>query len=246
MNVSLDIGLLRSAYSYVAGKYLHETEKEIQILEPISTLIKLAIISFKNDGTKIAISDHSIYVQSPSPFQGTKRWLYGNSREELHQLLKPLYRCTQLLNPETDTNAKVIYNLAISGLKKLKKSYGGSSSTINHTIDLYISVLQSNLLDKTIYIDSITGGGDSEKVNTDDDKTPLDFSISARINFNELFKDVWSDDDIRLVATLFTRAEEIKDTNETEKKNYIKAIENILTAKDTIIHPIIMRCTHIS
>lgn len=319
--MSIDLALLRTAYSYVYSKYIAEPENEIQILEPISALIKLAIIYFKNEGTKLAISNHSIFVQSPGPLQGTKRWLFGNTREELHQLLKPIYRCTQILDPESDPNIKDLYKFAILGLKNLKKSYGGGSSTISHTIDLYITILQSNLLDQSIYIDSFSkpplpipkkssilpsnpispslkpisssgasdggagggggggGGGTSSKnrvkfsskssteTKSDSDKerdreldkdiekedeeephvpNPLEFSISSRIDFNTIFKDIWSKDDIRLVVTLLNRANDIRESNETEKKNYVKAIENILSAKDTIIQPIINKYTHFS
>ena len=47
-----------------------------QILEPFSTLLKLAIISFKENGVKIAVHNNRIFMQEPGMLQGTIRYAW--------------------------------------------------------------------------------------------------------------------------------------------------------------------------
>ena len=97
------MSVLKSVGKWVNKTWAQEASSN-QILEPFSTLLKLAIISYKSDGTKIAIYKDKLYIQEPGITQGTSRYVYGNSREEIHHLLKPLMRCVNLYplddNPE--------------------------------------------------------------------------------------------------------------------------------------------------
>ena len=82
---------LRKGYDYLTNKnktpILH-----IQILEPLSVIIKLAIISLYPVGTKIAIYNHKLHIHSPTIFQGTIRWSCGSTREDVHLLLNPIIK----------------------------------------------------------------------------------------------------------------------------------------------------------
>ena len=59
-------------------------------LEPLSTIMKLAIYTYKPIGTKIGIYDNYIWFQKPDLFQGTKRALYGQDREKICLLREPI------------------------------------------------------------------------------------------------------------------------------------------------------------
>ena len=54
-----------------------------KILEPFLSFIKIAILNFKPDNTKISISNHDIFYRLPSMYQGILRWSYGETRKEL-------------------------------------------------------------------------------------------------------------------------------------------------------------------
>ena len=56
------------------------------ILDPLSVIIKLAILSNKPVGTKISIQNNIVYLQEPGPFQALCR-LFFNS----NNFLKILY-----------------------------------------------------------------------------------------------------------------------------------------------------------
>ena len=92
---------------------------ELFLLEPMSSIIRLAILSFSDEGTKIAISNNKIYVQEPSYLQPILRKIYGANRTELSHLLRPIVICKKRYD-EKDKSIKNIFKFAVKGLKKLK------------------------------------------------------------------------------------------------------------------------------
>ena len=54
-----------------------------KILEPFLTFVKIAILNFNQDNTKISISNHDIDYRPPTMYQGLLRWGYGETRKDL-------------------------------------------------------------------------------------------------------------------------------------------------------------------
>jgi hypothetical protein len=50
------------------------------ILDPLSVIIKLAILSNKPVGTKLLIQNNVIYFQEPGPFQSLCRVIYKSNK----------------------------------------------------------------------------------------------------------------------------------------------------------------------
>ena len=93
---------------------------------------------FDLEGTKIAIYNNRIFTQKPNFMQGTIRWTYGNKRNELHYLYKPIIIAINKYNAKENENIKIIFEYAIKGLEKLRNTYKQKSGTIIcHSIDLY-------------------------------------------------------------------------------------------------------------
>ena len=230
----LDINLLKNTFRMLlkfSKKKIHKSE----ILEPLTTLITLSVISFKDIGTKIAIYNNRIYIQEPSITQGIIRWTYGNNREEIHHLLKPLFRCVHLYNPQENKNIGLLFRFAINGLKVLKESYNSLSSNLCHTLDLYISILDNcDKSDDDIKIDSL------KDFNTL--RNNLNLSQSTKINLDNLFKNIWNEDEINIICTLLTLAEK---NNKNMPKSYILAIQSILNNKETLINKVIQDTSHL-
>ena len=67
-----------------------QQEKQEQILEPLTCIIKLGILYLKEDGTKLQIIGNSIHYHSPTVLQGTNRWIRGDNRNDLHKNLNIL------------------------------------------------------------------------------------------------------------------------------------------------------------
>lgn len=225
---SFNLSLIKCAFNYVSTK-LSNVQDNKQVLEPFSTILKLAIISFKDYGTKIAVNNNKLYIQEPSIYQGPLRRAFGNSREELHHLFKPIMRCIELYpiyrDNKEDDNLSLIYKLAINGIKKLKSSYNNESSTVCYSLDLYISILEKALQNEKLHIDSY----DTYK-NVD----VLNLSTNTIINIEKIFKDIWDSNDIILISNLFKSAVKLQE-KQPYNFSYLTGIENIIIAKESII-----------
>lgn len=221
-----NIAILKSGFDYCLNYYFNNI-KSIETLEPLSVIINLAILSGKPSKTKIAIYDNKIHIQSPNLSQSIKRSLRGNNREELSFLLKPIIRFTELYHysnfenyPSIIDNLINIVKLSILGLQKIKKNYS-KTSTVNHSIDLYICILDS-------YIQK-----ESNKFieNYQNSKQELDLklSIQTKINLGKIFTDIWSVKEIELISDL------LLSYNKEPKKTTLSSINNILSIKDVKI-----------
>jgi len=199
-----------------------------KIIEPMTCMIRLAILSFNKSGTKISIHNNKIYFNKPTLLQGTIRWGYGDKREDINIILKPIIRAVRLYEPSKRKHVKTICEFAIKGLRLLKESYINSSITIQHVLDFYINIISNSCND----IDITQFMGNTKELNV---------SQNTRINLTNVFKDIWDDDQIKVIAKLLLQAS----SNEKTQKNYVKAVRNILNSKEEIIKETIQKVSQI-
>ena len=236
MTSYINFGLVKNAYSYVTDYVKKKPDENIQILEPLSVIINLAIVSFKQDKTKIAIANNKIYIQEPNVWQGPVRYIYGNNREEISFLLKPIMRAIELYPSDSNIMLEYIYQRAVLGLKKLKSSYDKSTSTLCHSLDLYISILESNLLGKSVMIHTY----DQSK-----NLSELNLSTQTRVNIQNIFSNIWDENDIILLHSMLKSAEKSHISSSKNMLNYINSINSLLISKEPIINDRIKKAKHI-
>ena len=107
------------------------------IIDPFSCLVKLSLIKYLDEGTKVSIYQNRLNFNSPSYAQGIIRFMYGDNREDLHNILLPIQKCVEWYWNEKNDDIVYMFNNAVLGLKFLKNSYS-AYATIQHTIDYYI------------------------------------------------------------------------------------------------------------
>jgi hypothetical protein len=210
------IDIIKSVYEGLNIYRKNFPTEHRQILDPLTTMIKLAILGYKPQGTKLAIDNNKIYFQEPSFTQGFLRWAYGNKRYELHHLLNPIIKAVKRCDV-TNPSIRSIFTLAINGLERLKSSYNNSSSVVIHSLDLY-----TNIINNALVIDK-----DESRIKNnllihnvqDDDETPNKISI---------FSNLWLDEEINLVAKMLHQIE----TTKNDAKTYLDAINTILLMKE--------------
>ena len=97
--------------------------KEIKksLLDPLTCIIRCAVLSFKPFGTKISILNNRITYHEPTILQGTIRWSQGDKREDLHNIYNPILKSTQWYIKENPDILNV-FKLAKKGLERLKSS----------------------------------------------------------------------------------------------------------------------------
>ena len=125
------------------------------ILEPLSCVLKLSLLQYKEVGTKISVVNNSVSFNGPSLIQGLTRRLTGDSRQDLHTICHPIMKCLEWYPLSEQVNA-FFYQECVKGLNILKSSYE-SNSIINHTIDHYIGLLQGKEFEP-IEDTAVTGG----------------------------------------------------------------------------------------
>ena len=121
-------------------------------LEPLTTLIKLAILNYKKEGTKISIYNNSLFLQEPSYYQGIVRYCYNDSRNDLLKLELPIQQGLNWFAKNSNNKDDIDYILkkSISGLLKLSKSYQEDSKIYKDILEL------SQIIQNFVYEELLT------------------------------------------------------------------------------------------
>jgi hypothetical protein len=126
---------------------------QLFVLDPLSVIIKLAIISNKPIGTKIIISKNILYLQEPSTFQGLLRYILNYNKTDLHFLYNPIeIACKIYLKNGTNNNISELFKCAQNGIIKLMETYK-NCSIIRLCLNYYYTLISNYLNEK--YIDNL-------------------------------------------------------------------------------------------
>jgi hypothetical protein len=216
--------IIKNIYDAISVYKNNYPLQERQILDPLTTMIKLALLGFKQDGTKLAIDANRIYFQEPTLFQGFWRWAYGNKRYELHHLLNPILKAVKRYDINT-SSIKMIFQCSVIGLDKLKSSYNNASNVVNHSLDLYMSIINN-----VIVPDSVRNNSAIFHSVQEDEENNKQISI---------FQNLWADEEIILVANMLNQIQNSK----KDAKTYIDAVNTILVMKEDRANELISELT---
>ena len=118
------------------------------ILDPLSVIIKLAILSNKPIGTKLCIDDNIIYLQEPGPFQSVCRFILKNNKTDIHYLYNPIeIACNNYLNENSikqHPQITELFKCAQLGLLKLIETYR-NCSVMCICLNYYYSLLSNHI-----------------------------------------------------------------------------------------------------
>jgi hypothetical protein len=118
------------------------------VLDPLSVIVKLAILSNKPVGTKLLIKNNVIYFQEPGPFQSLCRMIYKSNKTDLQYIYNPInIACLHFLSKsfiEKTPRIKNLFLCAQNGLKKLIETYK-SCSIITITLNYYYVLLSNHI-----------------------------------------------------------------------------------------------------
>lgn len=231
----MDYKLILSGISNTKNILINFLKKknEQQILDPMSTLIRLCLINYYKNGTKISINNNAIHIQEPSLIQGIIRWGNGDKRSDLHNLGAPIEKALEWYSPKDDEEIRFIYEGALKGLKILKKSYtelegNVSSNLVAHTITYYIVLISNLLNDKKNTLNEIDG---------EEDLLKSIYRENTGINKLQM---LWDKNEIKIV---YLSLSQIEEASKKSKKIscYIESIQSILEGKDKMVREIIHR-----
>lgn len=123
---------------------------KLYILDPLSVIIKLAIIAKKPIGTKIVIRNNIISFHEPSYFQPIFRYFNNVNKLDLHYLYNPIQNaCVYFLthfqsNQEKHERIQQLFKTAQLGIKNLIETYK-SCHMIHVCLNYYYSMISNYL-----------------------------------------------------------------------------------------------------
>ncbi len=200
--------------------FFFNSEVKNYVLDPLTCIIRCAILSFKPVGTKLSISNNKISFVDPNFLQGTIRWTYGDKREDLHNIYNPIVKSTQWYKVD-NPHILNIFKLAKKGLEKLKQSYE-ENSIITHSLSLYI-----NIMDMFI---------------NNNNECLRDISKSDENNDNKIYKELrelWSESQISIVDNILKQME----NDAANRIEWFQALDIILKSKEKNVYEIIKKNT---
>ncbi len=199
--------------------FFFNKEVKNSVLDPLTCIIRCAILSFKPVGTKLSINNNRISFVDPNFLQGTIRWTYGDKREDLHNIYNPIVKSTQWYKVD-NPHILNIFKLSKKGLEKLKQSYE-ENSIITHSLSLYINIMD-------MFISSNNECLKDLSKNTDED--------------NKIYKELrelWSESQISIVNNILKQME----TDAENRIEWFQALDIILKSKEKNVFEIIKKNT---
>jgi len=199
--------------NYLYSKFTYPP-KENPRLDPLSTLVKLAILSKKPDQTKLSLDSN--YITFTQPYynkfiQAVVRWSSGDSYNDLWYLTKTLHKAMEWYS--SDEDIKKIIKLAADGLERLKTTYGrtGKASSVQSYIDILV---------------------ENDKSAPTEDVKPEEGTLDD-VKLHQILKEVWTKNDVKIILGFFDRISNAD--NDKEIEYGIDGIEVILKSNHSKI-----------
>jgi hypothetical protein len=193
------------------------TEKTIippYILDPFSVIVKLAILSKKESGSKICIHKHVAYIQEQGIFQPIVRYFFNASKDDLSYLYNPIeIACSYFLKKYSDIKIRTIFLNAQSGLHKLIEHYK-QSKVIVHTLFMYYNII-SNYISNTF----------NTELFIEDEVTSL-----YTPELMQYLHSNWTREKITLVVNMFTFVDQ-----DSQSQNSVKCLDEFMSQMDKTV-----------
>lgn len=195
------------------------------ILNPLTVIIKLSILSCKPIGTKIHIQNNVIYFQEPGMFQSIARYIFKSNKSHLQYIYNPIkIACQTYLTTEFLKKTPTIVNLFISaknGIENLMKTYTTCPMTV--LCLKYYHVILSNFIKQT----------SNEYIFKEEDETTEYYTTEVLKKFLEQ----WNISKLKIVIDLMDFL--LKHDTYENKTNNIKSLETIIQTIDEDTYKII-------
>ena len=125
------------------------------IIDPLTSLCKVALLYFMPDKTKLAINHHILYIQDYSYYQWFERMKNGDSRIDISNLYDSFIKAIKwyiidnpekaVMSEEISTNITVLTQFTIRGLIKLQHCTYNNDNAIKIILQYFINLLRDAL-----------------------------------------------------------------------------------------------------
>jgi len=184
------------------------------LLDPLSVIIKLAILGNKPIGTKILIQNNVIFFHEPGIFQSITRMFYNSNKTDLQYMYNPIHiACSTFLSKESiqkTPRLKSLFVCAQNGLKNLIETYKNCtiiSLCLNYYYAIITNYVEQKYNDSIFYKDGMTTFYTKELI--------------------DLLNEQWTQDKIKVILDLISFL-----THDTTAANNVKSLETIMENND--------------
>ena len=203
---------------FIFETYSNMTHSKNQILDPITTAIRIGLLKYKPTYTKLSLSHNRIYLQEPWIFQGTIRRMYGDHRSDINILIQCIARLLIWYNVN-NKQIQYICNQMVSGLHKLLKCYQDTDDNlVSQALTFFIHKIEHEM--------ETARSTDKKKILTDIEENNKDQQ--------EYFRNHWNSSEINLIYNLLRELE--IDDRDGKQASIIRSIEDIISYKDEETH----------
>ncbi len=183
------------------------------VLDPLSVIVKLAILGYKPVGTKVLIRNNVMYLQEPGIFQSFCRIIYATNKSDLQYMYNPIQlACQHYLGKEYDGDKRMVtlFAGAKKGIERLAETYKSCSMVIL-VLNYYGTIIKN-------YVDKVY----NQNIFSRDGMTPFyGGELVAELNAR------WTQERVKVVLDIVGF---ILVGNENE--NNVKSLENIMENMD--------------
>lgn len=172
------------------------TDDKSYIIDPLTSLCKVALLHFMPEKTKLAINHHVLYVQGYSYYQWIERMKNGDSRIDISNLNIPLLKAIKwyiiegtekaTMDEEMEESIKIITQFTIKGLIKLQNCTYHNDVAIKIILQYFINLLK-NALDETWSEDTYVKMDNNNNILSD--KIKYNFDANTIISISKMLSD---------------------------------------------------------
>jgi hypothetical protein len=184
------------------------------VLDPLTVIIKLAILGNKPIGTKLLICNNTIYFQNPGIMQTIYRIYYKSNKTDLQYLYNPIHIACQYYLSSTfiAKNPRIVhlFECAQLGIERLSETYN-HCAIITLCFNYYYTIIKN-------YLDKDKPNESKDNLFQKDRMTSL-YSTELVNILNES----WTDEKIKIILDLICFLNKDNMANEN-----VKSLENII------------------
>ena len=156
MNFFLNLQPQQFRFIYNSLINLKGKDKINMVLEPLQSMIQVALLSVSPIGTKLGIQENILYLQNPTMTQPVSRWYNSDKKDDLYFLFQVIKRFNKWYNPNTNNESimniklyNLIINMSIKGLENLLKTYSTTeNNSVIQIIHMYIDLLNTKNIEE--------------------------------------------------------------------------------------------------
>lgn len=191
----------------------HDNTIKNDLLDPFTVIVNLALLSFKEKGTKIRLADKSVFLDDNFIFQSIYRSVTRQQKEDLKLLYEPIVEaCKYFLLIHKQHNVKLIFECACRGLMKLKITYA-KFDEIKRILNVYENIISKSLHNDEnvdLILNNVIELSKSINENTDD-------MVLIKKNIYTKLNELWNDNRISMMVHSFNEMI----SNDKKDKSYV-------------------------